>query len=191
MSININSVNPSNPQNLHYLAITALGKDHLGILEAFTKVSKQCGCNIIESKMSKFGEECALLIYLTGSWNTVAKLEAALPPIAQQYSFLLQTKRTLPHIPCNALPYHVQVIAQDRAGILNELAQFFTQAGISVEQMNCETYRVRNHTMMVSITFLINIPVKQHLATIRERFMVYCEDRNLDAVIEPDKNAVL
>jgi glycine cleavage system transcriptional repressor len=80
------------------------------------------------------------------------------------------------------------VIAEDRQGILNELALFFVQQGISLDQMDCETYDAKNHTTMTSISFIINIPVKQHIASIRERFMVYCEDRNLDAVIEPYKS---
>ncbi|MGD9591501.1 MAG: glycine cleavage system protein R [Candidatus Berkiella sp.] len=174
--------------NQHFLVVTALGSDHIGALEAFTKVSKQCGCNILESKMTIFGEECSLLLHIAGSWNTVAKLEAALPMLASDFGFTLQSKRTLPRKTPPALPYQVQVIAQDRAGILNELAVFFVNQGVSVEQMDCETYEAKNQTMMVNISFIVNIPAKVHIASIRERFMVYCEDRNLDAVLEPFKN---
>ncbi|MBN9287794.1 MAG: hypothetical protein BGO43_10205 [Gammaproteobacteria bacterium 39-13] len=178
-----------NVNNQHYLVITALGKHDIGVLEAFTKTSKQSGCNIIESKLTSVGEEYSLLLHLSGTWNTVAKLEAALPPLAEQYGISIQTKRTLPRtsIPA-ALPYHVQIIAQDRPGILNDLAVFFMQQDIYVDTMECETYAAKNHTVMTSITFIVNIPAKQHIASIRERFMVYCEDRNLDAVIEPFKN---
>ncbi|MBI2792623.1 MAG: glycine cleavage system protein R [Gammaproteobacteria bacterium] len=174
--------------NQHYLVVTALGSDQIGVLEAFTKTSKQCGCNIIESKLAKVGEECSLLLHLSGTWNTVAKLEAALPPLAEQFGLSIHSKRTLPRKNQPALPYQVQVIAEDRQGILNELALFFVQQGISLDQMDCETYDAKNHTTMTSISFIINIPVKQHIASIRERFMVYCEDRNLDAVIEPYKS---
>lgn len=174
--------------NQHYLAITALGSDHIGILEAFTKVSKQSGCNILESKLTTMGGECALLFHLAGTWNTIAKLEAALPQLAQQYDFAIQIKRTSPRRHITALPYQVQVVGQDKPGILNELAFFFAEQRISIEQMECETYAAKNLTYMTSITLTINIPVKQHVATLRERFISYCEDRNLDAVIEPFKS---
>lgn len=174
--------------NQHFLVVTALGSDQIGVLEAFTKTSKQCGCNILESRMTTFGEECSMLFHISGSWNTVAKLEAALPVLAQQYDFAIQSKRTLPRVNSPALPYQVQVIAQDRAGILNELAQFFMNQGVSVDQMDCETYLAKNQTTMTSISLVVNIPAKSHIASIRERFMVYCEDRNLDAVLEPFKS---
>ncbi len=174
--------------NQHFLVVTALGSDHIGILEAFTKTSKMSGCNILESKLATFGAECSLSLHIEGTWNTVAKLEAALPPLAEQYGFTIQSKRTLPRKTAPALPYQVQVIAQDRPGILNELALFFVQQGVSVDQMDCETYEAKNQTTMTSISFVVNIPAKQHIASIRERFMVYCEDRNLDSVLEPYKS---
>ncbi|MBS0287780.1 MAG: glycine cleavage system protein R [Proteobacteria bacterium] len=174
--------------NQHFLVVNALGSDQIGVLEAFTKTSKQCGCNILESRLTTIGEECSLLLHLSGSWNTVAKLEAALPQLAEQYGFTIHSKRTLPRKASPALPYQVQVIAQDRAGILNELALFFMQQGVFIDQMDCETYDAKNQTTMTSISFVVNIPAKQHIASIRERFMVYCEDRNLDAVLEPFKS---
>lgn len=174
--------------NLHYLAVTALGSQSEEVLEAFTKLSKQAGCNILESKLTSIGEECALIFHLAGSWNTIAKLEAALPTLAQQYHFTIHSKRTLPRQnKAPALPYQVQVTAQDRPGILNELALFFTQHSIVVERMECETYCAKNQTRMTQILFEIGIPAKQHIATIRERFIVYCDDKNLDAAIEPSK----
>jgi len=173
--------------NQHYLVVTALGSNRFDILEIFTKITKQCGCNITESKLSIFGEECALLFYIAGTWNTIAKLEASLPLLAQQYHFTLQTKRTLPTPASNAYPYQIQVIAQDRIGILNELATFFTQHQIMIEKMECENYIAKNQAKMVNITFLIHIPAKQHLATFRDQFILYCEDRNLDIMIEPAK----
>lgn len=174
--------------NQHFLVVTGLGSDKIGVLEAFTKASKQCGSNILESKLTTMGAECVFLAHLTGTWNAIAKLEATIPQLAQQFGYNIQTKRTFARPLENALPYHVQVVAQDRSGILNELSLFFAQQGIRVEKMECETYTAKNHTPLTSIVFLINIPAKSHVATIRERFIAYCEDRNLDAIMEPFKN---
>ena len=171
----------------HHLIVTALATYQKGILEAFTKTSKQCGCNILESKLTSMGEECSLLFHFTGTWHTVAKLEAALPVLAQQFQAQLHTKRTLPRPTLSALPYHIQVIAQDRPGVLNDLVSFFTPQHISIEKMECETYRAKNDTPMTAISFLVNISPKQHLATLRDQFILYCEDRNFDAMIEPSK----
>jgi glycine cleavage system transcriptional repressor len=100
--------------NDHYLAITALGNDSIGVLEAFTKIAKQCSANILEAKLKKMGAECALTLYFSGSWSAIAKLEALLPQLAKQYEFILHSKRTEPSTHTPALPYQVQVISQDR-----------------------------------------------------------------------------
>lgn len=174
--------------NQHYLVMIALGSDHSNILEAFTKSSRQCGANIIESKITSLGQECVFFCHFSGTWNSIAKLEAVLPDLAEQYHLAIQCKRTSPRqtFP-QALPYQVQVIAQDRPGILNDLATFFRSYGILIDKMDCETHISKNNTPITHIHFLVNVPTKQHIASLRERFITYCEDRNLDALMEPLK----
>ena len=38
---------------------------------------------------------------------------------------------------------------------------------------------------MFSIQMAINVPATMHLAALREEFHEYCEEQNLDAIIEP------
>ena len=38
---------------------------------------------------------------------------------------------------------------------------------------------------MFSIQIAINVPATMHLAALREEFHEYCEEQNLDAIIEP------
>ena len=181
VSLLIMSVN-----NQHFLAVTLLGNDQLGLLEAFTKLGKQCSCNILESKLSSIGEECALIFHYMGSWDAIAKLEIMLPPLCQQLGLTLQMKRTSHRSQeAQTLPYQIQVNAHDRVGILNELAYFFLQNRIRIDKMECETYTSRNSSKLTNITLLVNIPVKRSLPDLRERFMTYCDERNLDAMIEP------
>lgn len=172
----------------HYLVISAVSSYRFDLFEIFTKLTKQCGCNVLDSKLTTVGSEYSLLLHVAGTWNTIAKLEASLPLINQQQRDInFYSKRTSPRKKIEALPYQVQVIAQDRPGILYELAQFFSNNGILVERVECESYTAKNHTQMTQITLVISIPAKQHLATLREQFMLYCDERNLDALIEPFK----
>ena len=128
-----------------------------------------------------------MLFHISGSWSTIAKLEASLPTLAKQHNFTVQIKRTNPRPETSALPYQAQIVAKDRPGILNDLALFFSQQGIAIDKMESETYLAKNNTAMTNIQFVVEIPAKQQIANVRERFMIYCEDRNLDAVIEPHK----
>ena len=173
--------------NQHHLIVTGLGSDPGSIIEAFSKTTKQCGANIIDSRLTTLSADCVFFFHVLGTWDSVAKLEAALPLLAQQLGLALQIKRTLPRTVDNTLNYQIQVVAQDRIGILHELALFFYQRGISIEEMLSESYTAKNSAVMMCINMQVNVPVKQHIATLRENFMIYCEERNLDAVMEPYK----
>lgn len=183
------SINPlTNVNNQHCLIIVAHGHRDNGLLEAIARACKQSGCNILESKLTSVGEECAFISAVSGSWNTIAKLEAALPALAEQLNFSIQLKRMLMTKAEACLPYQVQVTAHDRPGIINDLTSFFAQQQVKIEEMECQTYQSRNQTCIANIHLMVSIPAKQHLANLRERFMVYCEDRNLDVVMEPYKS---
>ena len=41
---------------------------------------------------------------------------------------------------------------------------------------------------MFALSMMINIPAKAHLASLRENFLMFCDDRNLDAILEPYKH---
>lgn len=172
--------------NQHFLVVTLLGSDQLGLLEAFTKISKQCGCNVLESKLSSFGKECTLIFHYVGSWDAVAKLEIMLPPLCQQLEVALHMRRTtLAPIDSTTLPYHIQITAHDRVGILNEIAYFFLQNRITIDKMDCETTTTRNKNRLANISLLVNISNKRPLSDLREKFINYCDELNLDAMIEP------
>ena len=42
---------------------------------------------------------------------------------------------------------------------------------------------------MFSVQMFINIPAGIHIAGLREEFMEFCDQLNLDAIMEPVKNA--
>lgn len=174
--------------NQHFLVVTLLGSDQPGLLEAFTKIGKQCTCNILESKLSSVGKECTLTFHYMGSWDAIAKLEIMLPSLAQQLEVSLHMRRTaIKPIDSTALPYHIQVTAHDRVGILNEIAYFFLQNRITIDKMDCETVTTRNKNKLANISLLVNIPNKRSLSELREKFITYCDELDLDAMIEPSR----
>jgi glycine cleavage system transcriptional repressor len=187
--VKIMSISPLiNVNNQHCLIIVAHGHRDNGLLDAIARACKISGCNILESKLTSIGESCTFISAVAGSWNTIAKLEATLPPLAEQLDFSIELKRMLMGKEEASLPYQVQVTAHDRPGIINDLTTFFAQQQVKIEEMECQTYQARNHTSIANIHLMVSIPAKQHLANLRERFIVYCEDRNLDVVMEPYKS---
>jgi putative FmdB family regulatory protein len=64
-----------------YLVISALGEDHPGIVNHLSKAILEHGCNIEDSRMTVLGGEFAAMLLVEGKWNTLAKIENALPEL--------------------------------------------------------------------------------------------------------------
>jgi len=177
----------SNTKN--YLVISALGKDRPGIVKSLSKKILDEGCNITDSRMTVLGGEFAILLLVEGQWNTLAKLENALPELQGELNLTIIGKRTdKRQKSSNLLPYMVEVVAMDHPGIVNQLAEFFSERQINIEDMMTASYAAAHTgTPMFSVHISVGIPSDIHLATLREEFMDYCDALNLDAVIEPIK----
>jgi glycine cleavage system transcriptional repressor len=86
------------------------------------------------------------------------------------------------------MPYLVEVVALDHPGIVNSLANFFSDHHINIEDLDTGTYAApHTGTQMFSVQMTIAIPAEMHIAALRDEFMDFCDTMNLDAVLEPMK----
>ena len=173
----------------HYLVISALGADRTGLVEELARTATENRCNIEDSRMIVMGAEFALVMMVRGTWDAIAKLESQLPALARRLDLNLIHKRTQPRpVQNESLPYSVHVVALDNPGIVHEIANFFARQDINIEAMETSTYAApHTGSPMFALNMILNIPGRVHLATLRESFMLFCDDRNLDAYIEPLK----
>jgi glycine cleavage system transcriptional repressor len=173
----------------NYLVISALGKDRPGIVKALSKKILDGGCNIADSRMTVLGGEFAILLLVEGQWNTLAKLENAISEMESELNLTILAKRTeRREHSSNLLPYMIEVVAMDHPGIVNQLADFFSERNINIEDMVTSSYAAAHTgTPMFSVHMSVGIPADVHLAGLRDDFMDYCDALNLDAVIEPIK----
>jgi len=172
-----------------FLVISALGEDHPGIVNQLSRSILDYGCNIEDSRMTVLGGEFAAILLVEGRWNTLAKVENGLPELGRQLGMTIISKRTGERSAAhNLLPYAVDVVAMDHPGIVNNLAAFFAERNINIEDMATSTYAAAHTgTPMFSVHMTVGIPADSHIAGLREEFMDYCDGLNLDAVLEPLK----
>ena len=172
-----------------YLVSSALGEDHPGIGNQIAKTVLEHGCNIEDSRMTVLGGEFAAILLVEGKWNTLAKIENALPELERQLGMTIISKRTGERATGRSLlPYAVDVVSMDHPGIVNNLAGFFAERKINIEDMSTSTYAAAHTgTTMFAVHMTVGIPSDMHIAGLREEFMDYCDGLNLDAVLEPIK----
>lgn len=176
--------------NSNYLVISAVGEDQPGIVNALSTKILDSGCNIVDSRMTVLGGEFALIIMISGNWNTIAKLEANLPGLEKQLGLTIIAKRTEERSQQdNKIPYMVEVVAMDHPGIVNNVADFFSSRNINIEDLSTGSYAAAHTgTVMFTMHMVISIPSDMHLGDLRENFTEFCDNLNLDAIMEPVKN---
>lgn len=174
----------------NYLVISAVGEDQPGIVNALSEKVLESDCNIVDSRMTVLGGEFAILMMVSGSWNTIAKLESALPALEKQLKLSIIAKQTeIRDQSTNKIPYMVEVVSMDNPGIVNSIADFFSSRNINIEDLSTGSYSAAHTgTTMFTMHMVISIPADLHLGNLREQFTEFCDNLNLDAIMEPVKN---
>lgn len=173
-----------------YLAISAIGPDRVGLVHDLSQKITDCGGNISESRMTALGSEFAILMLVSGNWHAVARVETELSKFAESAGITLQVRRAGERaIHEDRVPYSVDVVCLDQAGIVSALSGFFAARGIDVSEMNTRSYPAP-HTgaPMFGVYMVVNVPSSIHLGAMREEFMDLCDNLNLDAILEPVKS---
>ena len=178
-------IKPSN------LILSLMGSEPSGVLHALSKLCKTCHCLIRETQASSMGETLAIVMQIQGSWNAVAKLETQLPLLEKKWGCQIQHRRLEnAFMPLPGLAYTAQIIALDRIGILSEFTKFFQQRKIPLQQVLAQSYQTnRTSTALCNISATAILPQSMNIPALREQFMLYCEELNLDGILEPQKLA--
>ncbi|MGH8280484.1 MAG: glycine cleavage system protein R [Gammaproteobacteria bacterium] len=172
------------------LVVSILAPDQPGLLQHITRTVKDCGCNIAESRMTLLAGEFTMLLLIAGNWNMLTRLENQLPKLESQLGLRLCLRRSTASLPPQErLPYAIDAVCVDQPGIIFNLASFFTERGIGIHDLTTRGYpAVHTGTSMVSVQMTVDIPADLHLGTLRDDFTDFCDQLNLDAVLEPIKS---
>lgn len=173
----------------NHLVVAAVGPSRPGLLDAITKVVRDCGGNVADSRMTMLGEEFSMIMLLGGTWDVVAKIETALPRLQESTGLTIVTRRTDARKPStNLVPYAVEVVSFDHPGVVYEIASFFSSRNINIEDMYTSGYAAA-HTgaPMFSLHMTIAVPNNTSIAGLRGEFMEFCDRLNLDSIMEPVK----
>lgn len=179
-------MSPSN--QLNYLVISSIGSDRPGIVNELAKACSANNCNIVDSRMTVLGGEFAVIMMISGSWDAIGRLESALPAISQKLDLTTTVKHTQQRDASPSMVYAVNVVALDNPGIVHEIANFFSAQNINIDDLHTGTYSApHTGTQMFNLSMSIRLSADTHIATLREQFMDFCDDMNLDAMIEPQR----
>ncbi len=173
-----------------FLVLSAIGTHKPAVLPQITQYVLECGCHIVESRMSVLGAELVCYLLIAGPWDAVARLESGSKKIERRLQVALTMQRTTERAAQKGLtPYAVDVVSLDQEGTLFNLASFFTEREIAVCELSSRSYAASyTGAPMVAFQMTILIPASQSIAHLREEFTDFCDKLNLDAIMEPLKS---
>lgn len=171
------------------IVISALGSDRPGIVEALSGAVLARDGNILDSRMTVLGGEFAVLMLVSGEEDALAQLENDRASLEQALNLTITLKRTaLPGTRARALPYRVEVVALDHPGIVHDIANFFSTRSINIDDLSTGTYAApHTGSPMFSLHMTLSVPAEQSVGKLRETFLDFCEQRNLDASMTPHR----
>ncbi|MEN8214638.1 MAG: ACT domain-containing protein [Pseudomonadota bacterium] len=178
------------PAKQSQLVLSAIGKDQTGIVDRLTGAIYDLELNISDSRMTVLGGEFAVQMLIEGPWNQIAKLENILSELESRLGLTIHGKRTdIRTTDTRIRPYAVEVVALDHPGIVHHLASFFSQHHINIEELHTTSYAAAHTgTPMFAVNLQLGVPAEIQISALRDEFMDFCDNLNLDAVLEPLKN---
>lgn len=173
----------------NHLVITVIGSHSKELLEEFYRAIRDCGCNIVDGRITSMGNILTMNMMLSGSWDTIAKMESMLPKLGKKLELNIHCKRTDAQAPVkNLMPYAIDVVSFDHAGVVHDIVRFFNKNNIPIQDMYTSTYAAAHTgTPMLTLHMTVNIPTSVSIASLRGEFMDFCDQLNLDAIMEPVK----
>jgi glycine cleavage system transcriptional repressor len=173
------------------LAISVLGANHTNLIGEILPVVRDCNCNILEIRSSQLGQSTAAYLLIQGNWNQIAKVENTIENIQKRLEIKISTLRPEQKDKDktkDCIPYSLETISLDKDSLVESITSFLFDRDISVEEIAGSAYQAPYiQSSVFSTKFIILVPSSLSLLSLREEFLDFCDQLNIDAILEPVK----
>ena len=172
------------------LTISALGNKPSHFISEILMTISSCKCDVIEIRTSNLAETTATYLLVEGNWNQIAKLESSFDTLKKNLKIKIHTLRTeTPTKDIEGIPYSLETVSLDHSSVLQDITAFLLDHKICIEDISASSYQSHYvQTPIFSTKFILLIPPKVHLLSLREELLEFCDKLNIDTIIEPIKN---
>jgi glycine cleavage system regulatory protein len=148
------------------LVMTVIGPDRTGLVEAMARAVADHGGNWLESRMCRLGGEFAGILRVEVPENKKAALLEAVQKISGLNVTVRSGEAKAP--PANARQTKLEIIGQDRPGIVREISAALARAGVNVEEFSSEVVRgAMSGEMLFKASARLQLPQSCNLAALK------------------------
>jgi glycine cleavage system regulatory protein len=121
------------------LVLTVLGQDRPGLVEAISRVVAEHGANWVESRMAHLAGHFAGILRVEIDDARADRLAAALRSLSESgLELVIHPDATSVADPGDQPLVHLELIGQDRPGIVREISRVLARLGVNVEELRTE-----------------------------------------------------
>lgn len=177
------------PEVKKHICLVALGPSRDRLAADLVNAIVRRGCDITECRIIPLGGHFSAALMLTGNWSEMAKMESALPGLADHLGLAIQYDHGRVEVSATDFrPYSAEIIAPQQPRLLGELLDFFCQQGVRVVETNTQVFdSAFTGATMCNIHLALQVPMSQHPQTLRDSFMDLCDDLHADGLLDPIK----
>lgn len=177
------------PEIRKHLCLVALGTNRDRLAADLVNAIARRGCNISDCRITPLGTHFAAALMLSGNWSAMAKMETALPGLADDLGLSIQYEHGHPNgSAAEFRPYAAEIIAAQQPRLLGVLLDFFMQQGVGVVEVSAQDYNSGlTGADMCTVHLALHVPLSQHPQLLRDSFMDLCDELQADGLLDPIK----
>jgi len=172
-----------------YLCLVALGPAREQLATDLVNAVARRGCSVAECRIAPLGDHFSAALMLTGDWSAMARMESALPGLAEHMGLMIHYHQGQPmEDAADFRPYSAEIIAPQQPHLLSELLGFFTLQGTRIVEVSAQAFDSGlTGARMSTIHLALHVPMTQYPQALRDSFMDLCDDLHADGLLDPVK----
>lgn len=163
------------------LVMTVIGQDRPGLVESVAGLVAEHGGNWLESRMSRLGGQFAGILRVAVPGEAEPRLVAALRQLEARGLTLVVHPDQPPLVPPAARLSLLEMVGQDRPGIVRQISRALANHGVNVEELHteCASAAMSGETLFKARAKL-SIPESCNTASLRQEL----EEIAADLIVE-------
>ena len=177
-----------------YLVVNILAENTNENIRKFSKLAKSSKCNVIDCHFKVMGQYLSAIFLFSGSWKDITKMENILTKLENECNIIIQKKRAeIEKLQADYMPYVIDIVGPGHANIMYDITDFIINSNLLIKKISTSTYEASwelcfpSDIKMFALHMIVHIPSNSSIATIRGEFTEFCDQFNLDTIMEPLK----
>jgi len=169
---------------MRFFILSFIGDDRPGFVHEITEVVSRCEGNWLESRMIRLGGKFAGLARVSAASEQAAVLESELSSLAQgRFSLIIKAAET--HASLETKQYTLDILGNDRPGILNEITRALVEHGINlIEVSSSVAPAAMSGVPMFSCSANIEVEPSLSMVVVDEQLSEIADELAIDILLE-------